>query len=433
MKKVIFGTSLSLLLMVSFALASKLDNRYERIEEKVRILSDGSMEIHSFYRIKVANREGQDLGVFVASDEKGVMKVKKMKARILDAQGKVLTKSRKKDLRKIAASPGYALYSNNLFSILEMRSQKFPYFLEYEEDIRLSSTFLWPDIIFRRNFPIREYHYELSLPAGYDFSFHGGDSLPQPIIEKEGRVYSWTMTNIAPWPDERRSDPRMSEAYTLIFAPEKFRYVGYEGSIQSWKDYAAWYEGIISSKFDLSPKDLVIKNPESLSKKEIIAQLLEYIQKNMRYVLIDNNNFGIIPNPASKILASGYGDCKDLDLFFINQCRLAGIEAWPVLVKTRVEGLVDTTIVASQFNHFISWADLGDTTMFVDCTAPLGSINNLPEMDEEGMGLLVCGPNSKIVRLPGSRADQNRFSLTGTGKIDVEGNTQLQRENAVDG
>lgn len=101
----------------------------------------------------------------------------------------------------------------------------------------------------------------------------------------------------------------------------------------------------------------LMRKAEELAKdretdREKVESLYEFMQSEIRYVAIDLDESGIIPHVPSDVFDKRYGDCKDQAFLFITMLAEAGIEAYPVLVRSRQTGeIIEDFVSFGQFNH----------------------------------------------------------------------------------
>jgi transglutaminase-like putative cysteine protease len=71
-----------------------------------------------------------------------------------------------------------------------------------------------------------------------------------------------------------------------------------------------------------------------------LSRITDYIQKNIRYFIVERGIGGLQANHAADIFRNRYGDCKDKTTLLISMLQVAGIQAYYVPVDDR-RGIVD--------------------------------------------------------------------------------------------
>jgi hypothetical protein len=145
------------------------------------------------------------------------------------------------------------------------------------------------------------------------------------------------------------------------------------------------------------------------------------------------------------VFLNKYGDCKDLTTLMIGMAREVGINAYPVLVKTRNEGIVYPDFPSDQFNHVICLVSLENDSMWLECTVDNLQAGELPPQDEGCFVLVLSALGGKLVQTPlgdpkkngvTSRIEGtllNDASLIFSGSISYQGNSAFSRRNDLSG
>jgi len=379
--------------------------------------------------IWIGDEYGKSFGYFVELEDE-YHRIKSIKCRLLDKNGRVIKKVKKKNIKKIAASPGYVLYSGDTYSIIDVEHHSIPYMIEYESEIEISSLFFWPNWYPQANLKCRSSSYTLIIPASIEFDYKTKGAISSPIILTEGnkKKYHWVLKNIPEYEDEYLSAPEDKISIALLFEPEKVFLNGVGGKFDTWKNFGFWYNNLIGGQKDLKAVISEI-NPNDMKSNENKAQiLLSYIQNNMRYVAMEEGIHSWKPHKSSQVLANSYGDCKDLTTFYINQLNLLNIKAYPVLLRTRMNGIVDPEMVTNQFNHVIACVIIDNDTHWVDCTAKYNTIYDLPYQVEGCNVLIINDYGGQLVRTPNSKHDENTLHIKAEVKVDSNGNAIFNGE-----
>ncbi len=87
---------------------------------------------------------------------------------------------------------------------------------------------------------------------------------------------------------------------------------------------------------------------------------------------------------------SGAGNCADINLTLVMLLRELGLEAYPVLLSTRTNGMIHPSHPSvSSFNYVIAMVTDGQNTYLMDATEPLSEINMLPTRCLNNEGWIV--------------------------------------------
>lgn len=399
--------------------------------------------------IKIYNENGKSYGNFTLYENKYI-KIKNISGKIVDKSGKTLKKLDDDNIIKANVSPGFILYDDSKLQRIEWEYHTFPYIVEYKYELELASLYFWNDWYPQNEVPVLESSYTLKYDSPFEYHQYaiGIDTEPQITSEGKHVVQKWTLRNIEPLEEEDWMPRESRVQMALLFTPSQFKLDNYSGNFDSWTDFGKWSAGLYDGRFELTPEvseqiKQMIANAKS--DREKIDILYKYLQNSTRYVAISLGIGGLQPHPASSVCLNKYGDCKDLTTMMISMAREAGIEAYPVLVKTRNEGVVYADFPSDQFNHVICLVPLRNDSLWLECTSDNLEAGDLPP-DDEGCFVLILNPQGgKLVQTPVSGPDKNKVSsriegsllndasLLFSGKLDYEGNSAFSRRNDLSG
>jgi hypothetical protein len=98
------------------------------------------------------------------------------------------------------------------------------------------------------------------------------------------------------------------------------------------------------------PQSLIAGAPDFYAK---LSRITEYIQKNVRYFIVERGIGGLQANHAADIYRNRYGDCKDKTTLLISMLQVAGIHAFYMPVDDRRD-IVDPDAPSLDGNHMIT-------------------------------------------------------------------------------
>jgi hypothetical protein len=101
-----------------------------------------------------------------------------------------------------------------------------------------------------------------------------------------------------------------------------------------------------------------------------IDTIATWVQQNIRYIAIENGDYGIYPEKAEVVLHKRYGDCKGSASLIRSLLRSAGIDGRFVWVGTRDDIAGDWTDfpTLASGNHMIAAAVVNDSVIYLDGT-----------------------------------------------------------------
>ena len=216
----------------------------------------------------------------------------------------------------------------------------------------------------------------LELPDGWTAHARATSFTPHESgADEHRRVFS--AGPLAGFPPEVGAPPVETTAPVLMlrFAPPPGRS---GGAMRDWNEVAAWYHGLASRHYAaaLAPQDLLASADRS-TPGATLAFLADQVQHRVGYAAIELGKWRWEPDGASDTWTRHYGDCKDKAVLLVAALTASGIEARPVLARTRDSGTVDP-----------DWPDPGQ---FNHCIVAVATPGVLPESSE----VKVRGPSGR--------------------------------------
>lgn len=292
--------------------------------------------------------------------------------------------------------------------------------------------------------PLLSDTFELKLPSGFtaDAQLHGN---PAPIRREspDRRSMSWSLADQPFLPNEPSApsfDVVRPRLLVRIQPPPKQR--GFKAVvINHWRELAAWTQRLNGEQCDHSPQ--LSDTAQRVSRGtagdlEKIRALSQHVQR-FRYATVIQGltkGLGFQPNKASRVLALGYGDCKDKANLLCALLREVNIDAFIAAARAYDDAAVQPAFPsAAQFNHAIVAIRVGEEIdlpavveteagrlLFFDPTAEHTLLGDLPFhlqgtlvfLQKEGVDRLVALP-----RIPPFRG--HRFSRRATLQITSDG------------
>jgi transglutaminase-like putative cysteine protease len=385
------------------------------------------LRVHRIFRI--FNQRGKDYGRHLIRTNK-FKKVGKIKAQVLGPDGALIRELKKGDIKEQSPFSHYVRYADDKIKHFGLSATAFPYTVEYSYEVKYKSLFFWPDWYPQREIPVERSVYRLTLPEDLAFKTYASNVEVEPTDEREKgkRQLTFELTRIPPFEPEENMSPQGDHVMAVLFAPEQFELEGYKGSADSWGAFGRWYASLARRQYELSPERQHWANDLTrpcVSTKEKVRTLYRFLQRKTHYVAIELGIGGYQPRDAESVLATGYGDCKDLATLFIAMLGATGIRAYPALIRTQSRGTVLPDFPSSQFNHVIAQVPLQTDTLWFDCTLNYCPFGELPFQDEGCHALVVMQDTALLIRTPTSTAHDNRFSGSINGKLAPDGSLEI--------
>jgi hypothetical protein len=213
-----------------------------------------------------------------------------------------------------------------------------------------------------------------------------------------------------------------------------------DGKENQWRALGQRYSDLEGHRPDPSPEitaktqELIAGAPDFYAK---LSRIADYIQKNIRYFIVERGIGGWQANLASDIFRNRYGDCKDKTTLLISMLHAAGIHGFYVPVDHRRE-FVDPDAPSFYGDHMITAIEVpagvqdprlkaivmakdGKRYLIFDPTDERTPVGNLPSNEQGGYGILAVGAASQIIALPVLAPDANGTERKGAFTLSADG------------
>lgn len=163
---------------------------------------------------------------------------------------------------------------------------------------------------------------------------------------------------------------------------------------------------------------IVIPNVSGLSGEDRIMELITLVQDEIRYLGLESGIGAYKPHSPVQVYNQRYGDCKDKSLLLVALLRQEGITAYPLLVNTSLEHMVDESLPGyNAFNHCVVNLQYKGKDYYVDPTLTNqgGKLDNL-YFPGYKTGLLIKKGETGLTELP----------FNSNGALDIEEDIYVQ-------
>jgi hypothetical protein len=291
----------------------------------------------------------------------------------------------------------------------------------------------------QQSIPVVDEALEMILPAGghYAEAWHGFP--PVKPVEVAANDLRWEikempaldLENIHATPPWGALAARMSIKWgdqAVKGVENQWRAIGL------WQDKLEEHRPYPTPEIAAKAQELIAGAPDFYTK---LSRITDYIQKNVRYFIVERGIGGWQAHPAGDIYRNRYGDCKDKTTLLISMLQAVGIRAHYLHVDGE-RGIIDPNTPSLAGNHMIAAIELpegendprllarvkavnGKTLLIFDPTdqeTPVGLINS--EL-QGAYGNIANGPDSQVLQMPVLPPESAGLSRTGSFTLTADG------------
>ena len=410
-------------------------------ETTVTVQSADKIKTRVRMAYKILRPSGREYG-FAAVSFNAHSKVTSLRGWCIPAQGKDFevkdTDAVEVSLPKVAGSE---LVSDVKDKVLQIPAPDPGNIVGYEYEEEQQPMVLQDVWMFQREIPVREMHYSLQLPPGWEYKVSWINSSEIKPTQSGSNQWDWVVNDIKAIREEAEMPPISGVAGQMVvsFYPQGG---AANSGFNNWQQVGNWYLKLTAGKRDASPEitqqvaSLTASAPTELDKMKALAK---FVQHDIRYVAIELGIGGWQPHAASEVFAHHYGDCKDKATLMSSMLSRIGIESFYVVINSE-RGSVSAITPANpwSFDHMVLAiklpADLTDPSLVATIQHPrLGRLlyfdptNEVTPFGEIGgylqanWGLLVTSDGGDLVELPRQPSAMNGIQRTGNLTLDPTG------------
>jgi hypothetical protein len=408
-------------------------------ETNVTVISTDKVKTQVREAYKILRPEGRGHGtVFVHFNPQ--RKVKSLHGWCIPAQGKDYEVKDKDALEVSPNTEGAELISDVKYKVLHIPAPDVGNIIGYEYEVEEQPFFLQDMWEFQEESPVRETHYSLQFPSGWEYKAAWVNHAEVDPTQAGAHLSQWTLTDVKGIRREPAMPPHdgVAGAMVVSFLPPDGPALN---GFKDWDGMGKWYANLVSDRMDASPAikqqvaTLTASKTTPLQKMQALA---DFVQRDIRYVAIELGIGGWQPHPAPDVFSHRYGDCKDKATLLRSMLHEIGIDSYHVAIYTERGAITPLTPAHHGFNHVIIAIKLPDgmvdsslvagfqhpklgRILFFDPTNDLIPFGQLPGYLQANYGLLVTPNGGELVELPQQPSSMNSIQRTAKLTLDLSG------------
>jgi Domain of Unknown Function with PDB structure (DUF3857)/Transglutaminase-like superfamily len=408
-------------------------------DTSVTVLSVDKIRTHVREAYKILRPEGRERGTVDVNYNRG-RKIANLHGWCIPAQGKDYEVKDKDALDVSAPTEGGELISDVKFRVLRIPAPDPGSIVGYEYEVEEQPFWLQYIWRFQETDPVRESHFSLQLPSGWEYKA-SWLSYKEMKPTENGNVSEWTVSDVKGIRYEPEMPPWTGVAGQMIVSFFPAGGTSRKNEFINWQGMGIWYGGLYSGQMDASEpikqevSTLAGGKATLLAKMQAIAA---FVQHDIRYVAIELGIGGWQPHAASEVFSHRYGDCKDKATLMHAMLHEIGVDSYHVVINTQRGSVTRDTPAHHGFNHAILAIklpdDLKDSSLiavmqhprlgrilFFDPTNPLTPFGQIGGYLQANYGLLVTPDGGELVELPQQPSAMNSIQRVAKLTLGADG------------
>jgi hypothetical protein len=420
---------------------------YDEKTDAVLLYSETNVTVFSADKIKTNVREaykvlrpnGRDRGTVLVHFNRQ-RKIKYLHGWCIPAQGKDFEVKEKDAIDVSPPIEGGELVSDVKYRVLHIPAPDPGNIVGYEYEVEDQPFFLEHIWYFQEHDPVRESHYSLELPSGWEYKVFWLSHPEIKPIEVGNNASRWVVTDVKGVRAETEMPPLkgvMAQMLVSFFPPGGRALNGFA----VWSDMGKWYSALLAGRMEpsepIKQQAVALTSSKSTPLQKMQA-LAGFVQHDIRYVAIELGIGGWQPHPAPEVFSHRYGDCKDKATLMRSMLHEVGVESYHVIINTERGSVTRDTPAHNGFNHAITAIKLPEGVsdpslvatlqhpklggiLFFDPTDEITPFGEIRGALQSNYGLLVTPEGGELIELPQQASSTNSIRRTAKLTLDATG------------
>jgi len=420
---------------------------YDEKTEAVLLYSETNVTVISTDKIRTQVREvykilrpnGRERG-YVAVYFNPQRKIKSLHGWCIPAQGKDYEVKDKDAIEVAPDTAGGELISDTKFKVVRIPAPDPGNIIGYEYEVEEQPLFLQHNWRFQETYPVRESHFSLELPPGWEYKASWLNHPEVTPTQSGNNSWQWSVSGIGGIRQEPFMPPFEGVAGQMILS-----FFASGGSTLKanvdWNAMGKWYFNLVGERVDASPEIKQQVAKWSASKGNLLQEMQAialFAQHDIRYVAISLGIGGFQPHSAPEVFSHRYGDCKDKATLVRSMLHEIGVDSYHVLINDERGSVTHDMPAHNGFNHAITAIKLPEgltdpsliatmqhpklgRLLFFDPTNELIPFGQLPGYLQANYGLLVTPDGGELIQLPQQPTSMNSIQRTAQLTLDPTG------------
>ena len=227
-----------------------------------------------------------------------------------------------------------------------------------------------------------------------------------------GITYNWTANNVPRMFPEPQMPSLGSVVQRVLVS-----------TVPDWEYFSKWYWNLCKPHMEATPEmkakvQQLIKGVNTDKKK--IKRIFDFVSQKIRYMglIAEQKSPGFEPHDVKLTFDNRYGVCRDKAVLLTEMLRLAGFDAYPVLIK--VGSKLDKEVPLAYFNHAITCVEINGKVVLMDPTNE--NTKDIFPAYLSNLSYIVAKPDGATLETsPVIPADKNMMDINTNGEITKDG------------
>ena len=411
-------------------------------EVNVSVVSADKIKTQVRRAYKILRPNGREHGTVFVNFDIPAQRVTALHGWCIPAQGKDY-EVKDKDAAEISPPmiQGIELVNDVKAKVLHIPAADPGNVIGYEFEVEEHPLVLQDTWHFQQRVPVRESHYSLQLPTGWEYKasfLNHGEIKPTHVGSNQ---WQWVVNDVVPIQPEKDMPPFHGVVGAMVVSFFSSEGPSVRNGFSNWREMGAWYWNLFQGRLDASPDikqkvaSLTVSRSTKLQKMQTLA---DFVQHDIRYVAIELGIGGWQPHPAPEVFAHHYGDCKDKATLMRSMLREIGVDSYQVAINHERGSITLETPAHQGFDHQITVIKLPDDVedaslvatirhpklgrlLFFDPTDDMTPFGQISGSLQANYGLVVTENGGELLELPREEPAMNSIARSGKLTLDTSG------------
>ncbi len=359
-------------------------------------------------------------------------KLKKFSGTLTNDDGKVVGKLNRDNTEDRSAVSAASFYDDSRVRIGTLVSDDYPYVVSYEYELLYDGVSHWPTWYPQETeAAVLNSEFVVTVPDDMDVRYWNRNTDLEPQITQNRRrvEYRWSTAMRGVFTAEPWGPPLEEQLPAVVTAPGLFEVDGYRGNMTTWAGLSFWYSELIEGRAEVPQQlaaDVQYLVRDASSNEEKARLVYKFVQDRTRYVSVQLGIGSWQPYDVIYVDKNGFGDCKALVNYTQALLGVAGVEAYPALIRNGLRlSEMSPDFPCNPFNHVILYLPNDGDPLWLEATSQTIAFGRIGASNEDRWALVAFPDGGKLVRTPTSQAEDNFLSRNANVALDAAGNATV--------